>query len=99
MSAREEQYISCYGSYTAQNALSPCSYLAWRFASRAAVAKQLPIRALRADLCRAATLIFAVVPLDEVAIDVRYGLESGQGASSAGALQGAGKNLGENQVS
>jgi hypothetical protein len=46
----------------------------------------LPVGALCTDLFGAATLILAVVPLDEVAIDFGYGPESSQGASPAGAL-------------
>jgi len=41
-----------------------------RFASGAAVAEQVPSRALRADFGTPATFIFAIVPLDEVRLDL-----------------------------
>src|SRR5947199_5426686 len=66
---REEQYIPSNHSDAAQHIFGSCSYLGRRFASRAAVAKQMPVRALCTNLCRGATLIRAVVPLHQVVVD------------------------------
>ena len=78
--------------------ISPNLYLGWRFAARTAAPEQLPVWTLGTDLCRGSTLIFPVVPLNEVAIDFGRALESRQGACSARALQRTGKHFGENQT-
>jgi hypothetical protein len=98
VSAREKQHVSFNGSHAPQHVLSPRDYLGWRFASRAPVAEQLPVRALCTDLCRASAFVFAVIPLDEIVIDFGHGPESSQCARPAGALQRARKDLGETQA-
>src|SRR6267378_122676 len=62
VSTREEQHISSSHFDAIQHIFGSCSYLGRRFASRAAVAEELPVRTLCTDLCRSATLICAVVP-------------------------------------
>ena len=95
MAAREEQYVPGDRSRTAEDAVGPCAHLVGRFTSRAAVTKQLPIRASRMDLGRAATFILAVVPFEQIAIDAGCGSEAGHFTGPARTLQGAGKNLDE----
>jgi hypothetical protein len=65
--------------------------------SRAAVAEQLPVRALRVDLGRAAALILAVVPFDQIGVDFGHGTKAGQIAGADRALQGTGEDLGKGQ--
>src|SRR6516165_3494592 len=95
MPARKKQHVPLYGMQPADNAISPRAHLVRRFTSGAAVAEQLPIRAFRTDLGCAATFILAVVPFEQIAIDVGCGAEAGQLTGPARALQGAGKNLDE----
>src|SRR5258708_17091137 len=93
MSAREQQHVPFENSHAAQHTISPRAYLGWRFASRAAISEQLPVRALCTDLRRAETLIFAVVPLDEIGVDFCHRPESSQGTRPARALPRARKHL------
>jgi len=99
VTAREKQDVAFNGAHAAQYTICPCAYLGWRFATRAAIPEQLPVRPPGADLCRTETLIFAVVPLDQVAVDFGHGPESSQSASPGGALERAGKHLREYQSS
>src|SRR5437016_1049762 len=80
VSTREKQHVPSNRSHAAQDILGSRPYLGWRFASGAAVAEQLPVRALRSDLCRAATLICSIVPFNQIAIYFGHGIESSQGA-------------------
>src|SRR5580704_2489939 len=98
VSAGENQHVPLNRSHAAHYIISTCFYLCRRFASRAPVAEQLPVRPLGPDLRRPETLIFAVVPLDEIAIDFGDGSESSQGTGLAGALQRTGEHLVECQA-
>src|SRR5207237_3805176 len=66
-----------------------------RFTSGATVAEQVPVRALSVDLGRAETLILAVVPLQQIAINFGYCPEAGQLTGPCRAQQGARKHLRE----
>ena len=92
MPAGKKQHVSVYGMHPADNLISPRAHLVGRFTSGAAVAEQLPIRAYRMDLGRAATFILAVVPFEQIAIDVGCGAEAGQLTGPARTLQGTGKH-------
>ena len=61
----EKSSTSPDSAHAAHRAVGPRADLSWRFPSGAAVAKQLPIRALPVDLGGAATLILAVVPFEQ----------------------------------
>jgi hypothetical protein len=52
-------------------------HMAGRFATRAAVAKELPPRTLLVDLGRAPSLIIAVVPFEQITIDNAHFPEAG----------------------
>jgi hypothetical protein len=68
-----------------------------RFASGAAIAEQVPVEAFRADFGTAATFIFAVVPLDQVRVDLGHGAKPRQFACPACALQWTGEHVCESQ--
>jgi hypothetical protein len=95
MAARKEQNISLDGTRASNDAVGPCTNLRWHFTSRATVAKQFPVWPLLEDVFRAAALILAVVPLDQVVIDFGHTREAGQFAGPGGALQRAGKYSGK----
>src|SRR6516162_9584841 len=73
MPARENQYLALDRAHPAHEAVGACADLIWRLSSRATVAEQLPVRALCVDLSRAAALILAVVPFDQVGLDFGHG--------------------------
>ena len=77
------------GAHARDHAIRARADLLRRLAARTAVAEELPVRALRVDLGRGAPLVVAVVPLDEVGVDVGAVAEARQLAGSARALQRA----------
>src|SRR2546425_6261126 len=84
-------------SHPAYDPVGARADLVWRLSSRAAVAKQPPVRALGVDVGAGATFIRAVVPLDEIALDLRRGAEASQLARPDRPLQGTGEHRGEGQ--
>src|SRR5271169_1935890 len=70
MPARKNQYVAFDRAHPAHDAIGPRADLAWRLSSGAAVTEELPVRALRMDLSRAAALILAVIPFDQIGIDL-----------------------------
>src|SRR5215831_20381741 len=70
-----------------------------RLTTRSAIAEQLPVRAFLKDVNRQATFVFAVVPFDEIGINLSYRSEAGQLARPHDAPQGAGEYLRECQSS
>src|SRR6516162_3473602 len=82
MPARKNQHIAFDCAHSAHNAVGPRADLARGLSSWAAVAEELPVRTLHMDLSGAATLISAVVPLDQVAIDFGRGLKACQFAGT-----------------
>src|SRR5262245_6116899 len=71
--------------------------LSRRFPFGAAVAEQLPVVALGPNFGRPASLILAVVPFQQIAIDFGDAPKAGQSTCPAGALQRAGEDIGERQ--
>ena len=69
MPARKNQHVAFNGSDSAHYAVGARADLVGQFSSRTAFAEQLPVRALRVDFSRAAILILAVVPFDQVGVD------------------------------
>jgi hypothetical protein len=92
---RKNQNVALDRAHAANHTVSPRSNLGWRFPSGTTVAEQLPARALGMDLPSAQTLVFAVVPFDQVAIDFGLGAEASQLAGPGGALQRTCKYPGE----
>src|SRR5205085_9021049 len=64
MPAREQEHIAVDRTNALDHGIRARTDLSRRFASRAAVAKQLPIGPLLTDLNAAAAFILAVVPFD-----------------------------------
>src|SRR5208282_869265 len=97
MPARKNQHVAFDRAHSAHDAVGPRADLARRLSSGAAVTEQLPVRALHMDLSGAAALILAIVPLDQVGIDLGRTAKPGQLAGSPRALQGAGEDLGKSE--
>src|SRR3989454_8007815 len=95
MRARKDQHITLDSAHAFHHAVCPRAHLVRRFPSGAAIAKQLPIRALPVDVSGKATLILAVVPFEQVPVDCRHRAKASQLAGPGGPLQGAGQHLGE----
>jgi len=58
------------------------------FAPWAAVAEQVPVRAFGKDVSRVAAFVLAVVPFDQVTINLGYGSEPSELARPHAATQG-----------
>src|SRR5271163_854890 len=97
MPARKNQHVASDRAHPAHDTVGPRPDLARRLSSGATVTEELPVRALRMDLSRAAAFILAIVPLDQVGIDLGRTAKSGQLAGAGRALQGAGEDLGKSQ--
>src|SRR5229473_125231 len=93
--ARKNQNVAFDRAHTINHAISPRSNLGGRFTSGTAVAEQLPVRALGVDLRSASTLVFAVVPFEQVAINIGLGAEASQFACAGCTPQRTGKYPGE----
>src|SRR5437667_2134916 len=93
MSAGKKQNISSHRAPAAHDAISPRSDLLRRFAARAAVAEQLPVRTFSQDVNREAAFVLAIIPFDQVSASFSYGSEPGQRTCPHGALQGAGEHF------
>src|SRR5262249_46209022 len=66
-----------------------------RFTTGAAIAEEFPSRLLLQNLARPFPLVTAVVPFDQVQMDLRDMAEPSQRACLRGPLQGAGENPAE----
>src|SRR5215510_9536498 len=97
MPAGKKQHISRYRAQAVHYAIGPRGGLGWRFPSRSAVAEQFPAGALRPDLGSAASLIFTIVPFDQILVDFSHGSKTSQLTGAPGTLQRAGKHLGKSQ--
>src|SRR5436309_3768822 len=95
MRARKDQHITLDSAHAFHHAVCPRANLVRRFSSGAAIAKQLPIRALPVDVSGNATLILAIVPFEQVPVDFSRSSKASQLAGPGGTLQGAGQHLGE----
>src|SRR3989442_8361428 len=76
--AREEQGVAFDGAHPAHHPGRPRPDLVRRLSSPAAVAEQLPVGPLAVDVRAGATFVGAVVPFDEIRLDLRHGAEAGQ---------------------
>src|SRR5438067_341282 len=97
VSTREQQRVAVDGAHAADHAVGPGSDLIGRLSVRGAIAEQLPVRALGMDLGARATLVRAVIPLDEVGLDFRHGAEAGELTCSDRSPQGAREHRRERQ--
>src|SRR5262245_12845120 len=83
------------------NPIDPRADLFWRLPARAAIAKNHPVRPFRMNLLWRKPLVLPIVPLHQIALDMRTVAESRELAGFAGPLQRTGQNqreglLGEN---
>src|SRR5260370_22646693 len=76
VSARKEQDLPFDRPHPAYHPVGPCSDLIRRLPSRAAVAEQLPVRTLGANVSAGATFIRAVVPFEEIRLDFGHAAEA-----------------------
>src|SRR6516164_1675544 len=97
MPARKNQHVAFDRTHPAHDAVGPRANLARRLSSGTAVTEELPVRTLHTGFSRAAAFILAIVPLDQVGIDLGYTAKSGQLAGASRALQGTGEDLGKSQ--
>src|SRR5260370_30555779 len=93
VSAGKEQYISRNREHTLNYTVCPLADLRWRFASRRAVAEQLPVWTFCKNLGRTQPLILTVVPLHHVRIGFGHISKPSKFGSSGSTLQRAGKYL------
>src|SRR5260370_5226885 len=93
VSAGKEQYISRNREHTLNYTVCPLADLRWRFASRRAVAEQLPVWTFCKNLGRTQPLILTVVPFHQVRIGFGHISKPSKFASSGSTLQRAGKYL------
>jgi hypothetical protein len=97
MSTGEQQNIPWFGSHFFNDSIGSIRDLLWRFTTRAAVTEDLPSRAFCPDLDGSATFVLAIVPFDEIAINLSDGSEACDLTGAAGALQWTGKDPGDGQ--
>src|SRR5260370_37742429 len=64
VSTRKQQNVIGYSAQPADHSVRACSHLVWAFSPGTAITEDLPVRACRADLGTAKSLVFAVVPFD-----------------------------------
>src|SRR4030095_8967161 len=97
MSARKKQHISRHSAHAPHHPIRSGRGFGWRFPSRSAVAEQFPVRALPMNVGTIATLVIAIVPFDQVAVDFSDSSKASQLARAPGTLQRAGKYLRKSQ--
>jgi hypothetical protein len=90
VTAREQQHCPLNRPDALHYAIRSRADLIERFAAGETVAEYLPIGALGANVCSCEAFVIAVVPFDQVAINVSLRAESRQFARARGALEGAG---------
>ena len=97
MSTGEKQDVALYCAGPVYNSIGASADLPRRFSSGAAVAKQIPAWAFGADLGATASFILAIIPLDEIGVDLCDCAKSGQFTSPVRPLQWACEHLFESQ--
>src|SRR5213079_122975 len=99
MPARKNQHVAFDGPDATENTIGASANLFRRFSVGTTVAKQLPVGSLRVNLDGSKTFIIAVVPFDQIGIDLGCRAEARWFTRSNGALQRTGEHFGENQSS
>ena len=89
--------MACRRADAADDPIRTFAHLLRRFASRAAVAEKFPIGTFRTNLSRTASFVLAIVPFDQVLINVSDWFEAGQFTGPGRTLQGTGQHQGKRQ--
>ena len=93
MAARKHQHVAADRAHPGDDAVGAGAGFVRRFAARAPVAEKLPAGPLAQDLGGADTLVFAVIPFDEVRLglgfDLRPWTKPGERAGARGTLERA----------
>src|SRR5262249_37107965 len=95
--AREQQHVPPGRAHPLHHPVGTGADLFRRFPPRAAVTEQVPARSRRTNLGGAEALVLAVIPFDQVAIDLGPGPEAGQLAGPGRTPQRTGEDRGERQ--
>src|SRR5262245_21600964 len=97
VTAREQQDVSAHSPHSLHHAVCPSGHLLRRFTAGAAIAEQLPVRALGKDVNREAALVLAIIPFDQVTVRFSHRAEPGQFARAYGPTQRAREYLRESR--
>jgi len=92
-----KEHIPRNGTNSLHDAVCSRCHLPRHFSPRAPITERFPVRALSQDVNRAAALILAVVPFDQVGVNFGDVSKTRQFAGPPGTLQRAGKHLGEGE--
>src|SRR5262249_51638991 len=92
VTAREQEHVTPKGARALDHPGGPRADLLGCRAPGTAIAEELPVWTLRTDLCGATALVLAVVPLDQLGIDLRNRGEAGQLTRPGRSLQGTGEH-------
>src|SRR5215470_5018403 len=95
VAAREDQDVSVDGAHLRHHPVGAGPDLRGELAARAAVAEEIPVRALGVDVLARAALVAPVVPLEQIRVDLRQIAEAGPLAGVGGALERAGEDPSE----
>src|SRR5262245_15214377 len=87
--------VSLCGAGFGDNPIDPRTDLFWRLPAWAAIAKNHPVRSFRMNLLWGKPLVLPIVPLHQIALDMRTVAESRQLAGLAGAVERAGQDESE----
>jgi len=97
MPAGKKQYIPRHRAHAIHYAIGPRRSVGWRFPSWATIAEQFPVGTLRPDLGGSPPFIIAIVPFDQILVDIRHGPKASQLSGALGTLQRARKHFGKIQ--
>jgi hypothetical protein len=86
MPAGKQQHAAIQCAYSAHHTIGARAYLIQRLPFRTTIAEQFPLWTGLPNLTGSQTLVFAVVPLDQIGIDLGRSAETGQFASARGPL-------------
>lgn len=96
--ARKYQHVAGHCPHAGEHPIRASAHLRRTFPARATVPKELPAWCLGVNVNRLASLVFTVIPFDQVRVDLGSSAESRQFASMSGAFQWTGKYFGELEI-
>src|SRR5215813_3298774 len=95
VAAREDQHVSIDGTHLRHHSVGAGPDLRGGLAAGAAVAEEVPVRALGVDVLARAPFVAPVVPLEEIRVDLGQIAEAGSLAGVGRALERAGEDPSE----